>query len=158
MKGGNEIKIGEREKSSRSSYLKGWQQQLWGAIDELMGLSLCRSLLPSFRLHHGPLDTTNARSHQPSTVLGDPFVPLFSGFSIGHQKDDDVRFSIFLCSTPRHTHTHTQRESERFCSFFLPEMCWWPANQRRPKCHQQLIPLLLAVADVYSARTVSLLL
>lgn len=71
-------------------------------------------------LHRGPLDTTNAPSTQ--CLGGDLFVPLFSGFSIGHQKDDDVRFPIFLCSAPRHTE-QSRAANVLFILFPLPEMC-----------------------------------
>jgi hypothetical protein len=154
LKGGNEIKIGERAKSSGSwqffkrlmaaATLRG-QSNSWSLSLSLPStISFTPPLFVLLCLHRGPLDTTNAPSTQCLGGGGDLFVPLFSGFSIGHQKDDDVRFPIFLCSAPRHTEQLVQ---PTFILFLYPK-CVLVGSQSAttempPAAH---LPLLFSTA------------
>jgi hypothetical protein len=127
------------------NFLKGWwQQQLCGGnrihgvflISLPSTISFTPPLFVLLCLHRGPLDTTNAPSTQ---CLGGIYsFHCFLAFLLAIKRMMTSGSRYF--SAPR-LDTQSRAEQPTFCSFFsfTRNVCWWAANQRRPKCHQQLI-------------------
>jgi hypothetical protein len=130
------------------NFLKGWwQQQLCGGnrihgvflISLPSTISFTPPLFVLLCLHRGPLDTTNAPSTQCFGGGGGSIRSivfwLFYWPSKGWWRQvPDI--SLLRASTHR-AEQSSQRSVHSFS--FTRNVCWWAANQRRPKCHQQLI-------------------